>query len=79
MPTMSTPPLLFLSSCAGGPLAITDANLVLGRLLPEHFPKIFGPNEDQPLDKKATLEAFDKLTEEVRVCTSVWDLCACAV
>ena len=30
----------------GGSLAVTDANLVLGRLLPNHFPKIFGPNED---------------------------------
>lgn len=30
----------------GGALAVTDANLILGRLLPEHFPKIFGPNED---------------------------------
>jgi 5-oxoprolinase (ATP-hydrolysing) len=34
----------------GGLLAVTDANLLLGRLLPEHFPKIFGPNEDSPLD-----------------------------
>jgi 5-oxoprolinase (ATP-hydrolysing) len=33
----------------GGHLAITDANVVLGRVLPEYFPKIFGPNEDQPL------------------------------
>ena len=31
---------------AGGALAVTDANLILGRLLPEHFPKIFGPTED---------------------------------
>ena len=45
---------------------MTDANLVLGRLLPEHFPKIFGPNEDMPLDREATLAAFDKLTEEVQ-------------
>ena len=35
----------------GGALAITDANLILGRLMPEYFPKIFGPTEDQPLDK----------------------------
>ena len=34
----------------GGSLAVTDANLVLGRLLPEYFPKIFGPNEDEALD-----------------------------
>lgn len=30
----------------GGKLAITDANLLLGRLLPEYFPKIFGPEEN---------------------------------
>lgn len=46
----------------GGPLTVTDANLVLGRLLPEFFPKIFGPNEDSPLDKLETLKAFEKLT-----------------
>lgn len=46
----------------GGPLTVTDANLVLGRLLPEFFPKIFGPNEDSPLDKAETLKAFEKLT-----------------
>jgi 5-oxoprolinase (ATP-hydrolysing) len=43
-------------------LAITDANLLLGRLLPEYFPKIFGPNEDEPLDYNLTLEAFTTLT-----------------
>ena len=46
-------------------MTITDANLVLGRLLPDYFPKIFGPNEDQSLDKKAALEAFEKVTLEV--------------
>ena len=53
-------------SLLGGPLAVTDANLVLGRLLPDYFPKIFGKTEDQPLDKKATIEAFEKLTHEVK-------------
>lgn len=48
-----------------GPLTVTDANLTLGRLLPEYFPKIFGPNEDQPLDKDATLKVFSKLTGEI--------------
>ncbi len=37
----------------GGHLAITDANLVLGRILPDFFPKIFGPTEDQSLDDAA--------------------------
>ncbi|CAI5089917.1 ANL_HP_G0102460.mRNA.1.CDS.1 [Saccharomyces cerevisiae] len=36
------------------PLTITDANLLLGRLVPEFFPKIFGPNEDESLDLEAT-------------------------
>ncbi|CAH3139957.1 unnamed protein product [Porites lobata] len=49
----------------GGPLALTDANLVLGRIMPEFFPKIFGENEDLPLDKQGTLDAFEKLTEEI--------------
>ena len=46
----------------GGPLTVTDANLFLGRLLPEYFPKIFGPNEDQPLDTEITARRFAELT-----------------
>ncbi|XP_068721716.1 5-oxoprolinase-like isoform X1 [Montipora capricornis] len=49
----------------GGPLAVTDANLVLGRILPEFFPKIFGKTEDLPLDFDGSWAAFKKLTEEV--------------
>jgi 5-oxoprolinase (ATP-hydrolysing) len=49
----------------GGPLSLTDANLVLGRLLPEFFPKIFGPGEDQPPDLEGTRKAFQNLTEEI--------------
>ena len=48
-----------------GHLAITDANLLLGRLLPSYFPKIFGPKEDQPLDEDATRKAFQNLTKEI--------------
>lgn len=48
-----------------GPLTVTDANLALGRLLPEYFPKIFGPKENEPLDSARTAEAFTKLTNEV--------------
>jgi 5-oxoprolinase (ATP-hydrolysing) len=44
-----------------GYLAVTDANLVLGRVLPEQFPNIFGPNEDQPLDTDAARLAFEEL------------------
>ncbi|XP_072948342.1 5-oxoprolinase [Epargyreus clarus] len=49
----------------GGPLTVTDANLLLGRLLPEYFPKIFGPTENEPLDKDATISKFKKLTDEI--------------
>lgn len=49
----------------GGPLTITDANLFLGRLLPEHFPKIFGPHQDQPLDAVAAASKFEALTAEI--------------
>jgi 5-oxoprolinase (ATP-hydrolysing) len=49
----------------GGPLTVTDANLFLGRLLPEFFPKIFGEKEDQPLDTEVTTKLFKELTEEV--------------
>lgn len=49
----------------GGPLAITDANLCLGRILPEYFPKIFGSNENEALDKEGSISAFEKLTTEI--------------
>lgn len=49
----------------GGPLTVTDANLVLGRLLPETFPKIFGPNEDQPLGVEVTRKKFNELTDTI--------------
>lgn len=50
----------------GGPLTITDANLLLGRLLPEYFPKIFGPTEDQPLDVEIVRQKFEELAAEIR-------------
>lgn len=49
----------------GGPLSVTDANLFLGRLLPEYFPAIFGPNEDELLDYEATAKAFTELTRDI--------------
>ena len=49
----------------GGPLTVTDANLFLGRLLPEFFPKIFGKNEDEPLDSEASKTLFEELTREI--------------
>jgi len=49
----------------GGPLAVTDANVMVGKLLPDFFPKIFGSQQNQPLDDKAVQAAFDKLAKEV--------------
>lgn len=49
----------------GGPLTITDANLFTGRIRPEFFPKIFGPNEDQDLDIERTRVLFEELAEEI--------------
>ena len=45
--------------------AITDANLVLGRILPDFFPSIFGQDEKQPLDAEASRQALQKITEQV--------------
>ncbi|GME28214.1 5-oxoprolinase (atp-hydrolysing) [Neofusicoccum parvum] len=49
----------------GGPLTVTDANLFLGRLLPEYFPKIFGPNENEPLDVEITRSKFTELARQI--------------
>ena len=44
---------------------MTDANLILGRLIPEHFPALFGPHGNEPLDFKASLVKFEELAETV--------------
>ncbi|HXD45943.1 MAG TPA: hydantoinase B/oxoprolinase family protein [Pseudolabrys sp.] len=49
----------------GGPLAVTDANVMLGKLMPDFFPKIFGPHQDQPLDAAAVKSAFAAMAKEV--------------
>ncbi|KAL2444306.1 5-oxoprolinase [Exophiala dermatitidis] len=49
----------------GGPLTVTDANLFLGRLLPQYFPKIFGPSENEPLDIEVTRQKFNALAEQI--------------
>jgi len=49
----------------GGPLAVTDANVMVGKLMPDFFPKIFGPQQDQPLDADAVRAAFAALAQEV--------------
>ena len=42
----------------GGPLAVTDANVMLGKIAPQYFPAIFGPHGDQPLDDQAVRQKF---------------------
>ncbi|WFU12200.1 hydantoinase B/oxoprolinase family protein (plasmid) [Rhizobium sp. CB3090] len=49
----------------GGPLAVTDANIMVGKLMPEMFPAIFGENQDQLLDYESVKTAFESLAEEI--------------
>ena len=46
----------------GGPLTVTDANVVLGRIRPSRFPALFGPAGDQPLDADAARAGFQALS-----------------
>ncbi|MDF1598376.1 hydantoinase B/oxoprolinase family protein [Mesorhizobium sp. YIM 152430] len=47
----------------GGPLAVTDANVMLGKLVPDYFPAIFGPNQDERLDTDVVHAHFADLAE----------------
>ena len=49
----------------GGPLAVTDANVMTGKLIADFFPKIFGPGQDQPLDEAAVRHGFNNLAQKV--------------
>lgn len=51
---------------AGGPLTVTDANVMLGRIHPDHFPAVFGPDGDQPLDAALVRDRFAALAREIR-------------
>ncbi|MEK0083196.1 hydantoinase B/oxoprolinase family protein [Benzoatithermus flavus] len=55
----------------GGPLAVTDANLMVGKLLPDFFPHVFGPNADQPLDAEVVRATFAALAHEVERATGI--------
>ncbi|MEU6533431.1 hydantoinase B/oxoprolinase family protein [Streptomyces sp. NPDC046928] len=50
----------------GGPLTVTDANVMLGRIQPAHFPAVFGPRGDQPLDADLVRARFTALAAEIR-------------
>src|SRR5262249_8111365 len=48
-----------------GPLTVTDCNVMLGRLNPDFFPRIFGPNADQTLERDIVVSKFAALAEEI--------------
>lgn len=49
----------------GGPLTVTDCNVMLGKLQPDFFPTVFGPSGDLPLDKAAVISGFKTLAQQV--------------
>ncbi len=53
----------------GGPLAVTDANVMLGRIQPEFFPAVFGPKADEPLDGEVVRRKFETLAREIHEAT----------
>jgi len=53
----------------GGPLAVTDCNVLLGKIQPDFFPRVFGPHADQPLDREVVAQRFAALAQEVRQAT----------
>ncbi len=50
----------------GGPLAVTDANVMLGRVVPDFFPRVFGPGGDEPLDAGTVRDKFATLAREIQ-------------
>ncbi len=48
----------------GGPLTITDCNVLLGRVQPDYFPEVFGPGGDAPLDVQAAKDGFQALLQK---------------
>ena len=53
----------------GGPLTVTDCNVMLGRIQPTHFPRVFGPQADQLLDAAVVREKFGVLAREIQAAT----------
>ena len=49
----------------GGPLAVTDANVMAGKLIADFFPKIFGPQQNQPLDAEAVRNSFAAMAKNI--------------
>jgi len=53
----------------GGPLTVTDCNVMLGKLQPDFFPRVFGPEANEPLDADVVREKFDQLCREIHQAT----------
>ena len=49
----------------GGPLTVTDCNVMLGKIQPDHFPAIFGAGGDEPLDRDAVASGFAELAATI--------------
>jgi 5-oxoprolinase (ATP-hydrolysing) len=51
----------------GGPLTVTDCNVMLGKIQPKHFPFVFGPRASEPLDAEAVRTKFAALADEIEL------------
>jgi len=49
----------------GGPLTVTDANIMVGKIQADHFPALFGPNQNQPIDHARVNAAFESLAKSL--------------
>ncbi|MES2831111.1 MAG: hydantoinase B/oxoprolinase family protein [Pseudomonadota bacterium] len=49
----------------GGPLTVTDCNLLLGKIQPDYFPSVFGSMADLPLDAATVVDRFAQLTSDI--------------
>ncbi|MEO8060090.1 MAG: hydantoinase B/oxoprolinase family protein [Burkholderiales bacterium] len=55
----------------GGPLAVTDANVMVGKIQPAHFPKVFGPHANELLDHAVVVQKFTAMAAEIELATGV--------
>ena len=55
----------------GGPLAVTDANVMVGKIVPAHFPKVFGPEANEPLDRDVVVSKFEAMAAEIEAATGI--------
>ncbi|TMH11785.1 MAG: 5-oxoprolinase, partial [Betaproteobacteria bacterium] len=55
----------------GGPLAVTDANVMVGKIQPAYFPKVFGPHADASLDSNIVVEKFSAMAADIELATGM--------